>query len=84
MTHSPTPRSGTQPRSRTGLHPGLQRERNPPITTHPGLPLLVAAIYKLSGGVHERLARLLLALIGSLSVLFAYLIGRRLASPLAG
>ncbi len=50
----------------------------------PGLPLLVAAIYKLSGGVHERLARLLLALIGSLSVLFAYLIGRRLASPLAG
>lgn len=50
----------------------------------PGLPLLVAALYKLSGGIHERLARLVLALIGSLSVLFTYLIGRRLSGPLAG
>ena len=50
----------------------------------PGLPLFVAAIYKVSGGVHERLARLVLALIGSLSVLFSYLIGRRLDGPLAG
>lgn len=50
----------------------------------PGLPLLVAALYKLSGGVHERLARLVLALIGSLSVLLTYLIGRRLSGPLAG
>ncbi len=46
----------------------------------PGLPLLAAGIYKLSGG-GERLARVILALIGSLSVLFAYLIGRRLARP---
>lgn len=45
----------------------------------PGLPLLVAGIYEVSGGVHEQLARIVLALIGSLSVLFAYLIGRRLA-----
>jgi len=44
----------------------------------PGLPLFVAGTYKLSGGVHERLARVVLALIGALSVLFAYLIGRRL------
>jgi hypothetical protein len=44
----------------------------------PGLPLLVAAAYEVTGGVHERLARVLLALIGSLSILFAYLIGRRL------
>ncbi|MEX0971976.1 MAG: hypothetical protein WDZ46_01805 [Solirubrobacterales bacterium] len=50
----------------------------------PGLPLLAAAIYALGGGVDERLARLVLALIGSLAVLFAYLIGRRLAGPLAG
>jgi hypothetical protein len=50
----------------------------------PGLPLLAAGVYKLSGGVHERVARLVLALIGSLSVLFAYLIGRRLSGPLAG
>jgi hypothetical protein len=50
----------------------------------PGLPLLVSAVYELSGGIHERSARLLLALIGSLAVLFAYLIGRRLNGPLAG
>src|SRR6476661_8913457 len=40
----------------------------------PGLPLFVAGIYEISGGIHERLARIVLALIGSLSVLFAYLI----------
>jgi 4-amino-4-deoxy-L-arabinose transferase-like glycosyltransferase len=50
----------------------------------PGLPLLVAGIYKLTGGIHERTARLVLALIGTLSVLFAYLIGRRLSGPAAG
>jgi 4-amino-4-deoxy-L-arabinose transferase-like glycosyltransferase len=50
----------------------------------PGLPLLVAGSYKASGGVHERLARLLLAAIGALSVLFAYLIGRRISGPAAG
>jgi hypothetical protein len=48
----------------------------------PGLPLFVAAIYKLSGGVHEQLARIVLAIIGTLSVLFAYLIGRRLGRAL--
>ena len=47
----------------------------------PGLPLLVAGIYEVTGGVHEQLARIVLALIGSLSVLFAYLIGRRLIRP---
>jgi 4-amino-4-deoxy-L-arabinose transferase-like glycosyltransferase len=50
----------------------------------PGPPLLAAGVYKATGGVHERLARLVLALIGALSVLLTYLIGRRLASPLAG
>jgi 4-amino-4-deoxy-L-arabinose transferase-like glycosyltransferase len=50
----------------------------------PGLPLLVAGLYKLSGGVHERLARLALALIGALAVLLTYLIGRRLSGPPAG
>ena len=44
----------------------------------PGLPLFVAGIYKLTGGVHEQLARVVLALLGTLSVLFAYLLGRRL------
>jgi 4-amino-4-deoxy-L-arabinose transferase-like glycosyltransferase len=50
----------------------------------PGLPLFVAGIYKLSSGVHERLARIVLALLGTLSVLFTYLIGRRLSGPAAG
>jgi hypothetical protein len=44
----------------------------------PGLPLLVAGAYEVTGGVHERSARVLLALIGSLAILFTYLIGRRL------
>jgi 4-amino-4-deoxy-L-arabinose transferase-like glycosyltransferase len=50
----------------------------------PGLPLFVAGVYKLSGGVHERLARVILALLGTLTVLFTYLLGRRLAGPAAG
>src|SRR3954453_2577614 len=50
----------------------------------PGLPLLVAGVYKVSGGVNPRLARLILAFIGSLAVLFAYMLGRRLGGPPAG
>jgi 4-amino-4-deoxy-L-arabinose transferase-like glycosyltransferase len=50
----------------------------------PGLPLLVAGIYELTGGVHARGARIVLALIGALVVLFTYLIGRRLSGPTAG
>lgn len=46
----------------------------------PGLPLFVAGIYKVSGGIHPQFARIILAVIGSLSVLFAYLIGRRLTA----
>jgi 4-amino-4-deoxy-L-arabinose transferase-like glycosyltransferase len=63
----------------------LGRDATQPANNYsPGLPLLAAGVYELSGGVHERAARLVLALIGSLSVLFAYLIGRRLSGPLAG
>jgi 4-amino-4-deoxy-L-arabinose transferase-like glycosyltransferase len=50
----------------------------------PGLPLLAGGLYKLTGGVHERFARLVLALLGSLAVLFTYLLGRRLSGPWAG
>jgi 4-amino-4-deoxy-L-arabinose transferase-like glycosyltransferase len=45
----------------------------------PGLPLFVAGVYRVTGGIHERLARLVLALIGALAVLFTYLIARRLS-----
>src|SRR5580704_15849904 len=44
----------------------------------PGLPLFVAGLYEVTGGVHERLAREVLALTGALAVLFAYLLSRRL------
>ncbi len=44
----------------------------------PGLPLFVAGLYEVTGGAHERVARVVLAVVGALSVLFAYLIGRRL------
>lgn len=50
----------------------------------PGLPLAVAGVYAVTGGAHERTARVVLAAIGALSVLFAYLIGRRLSGPVAG
>lgn len=50
----------------------------------PGVPLLVGGLYEASGGTHERLARIALALVGTLAVLFAFLIGRRLAGPGAG
>lgn len=50
----------------------------------PGLPLFAAGVYKLAGGAHERLVRLVLALIGALAVLLTYLIGRRLSGPTAG
>lgn len=48
----------------------------------PGLPLFVAGLYEVTGGVHEQLARIVLAVVGTLSVLFAYLIGRRLGRAL--
>lgn len=54
------------------------RATQPSSNYSPGLPLLVAGAYEATGGVHERLARLLLAAIGTLSILFAYLLARRL------
>jgi hypothetical protein len=48
----------------------------------PGLPLLIAGLYETTGGVHERLARIVLALIGTLAILFTHLLGRRLARVL--
>ena len=50
----------------------------------PGLPILVDGIYGLSGGVHPELARIVLALIGTLGVFLAYLLGLRLGGPVAG
>lgn len=55
-----------------------------PSNYSPGLPLLVAGIYELTGGPHLELARIVLALLGSLAALFAFLIGSRLSGPGAG
>ena len=45
----------------------------------PGLPLLVAGLYTLLGAPVETAARLLIAGLGTLMVLFTFLIGRRVA-----
>ena len=64
--------------ARRGLHRRAPAATQPSSNYSPGLPLLVAGIYEVTGGVDERLARIVLALIGSLAVLFTYLLGRRL------
>jgi hypothetical protein len=63
---------------------GYRTHLQEPSNYSPGLPLFVAGLYGLTGGVHLELARLVLALIGSLAVLFAFLIGNRLSGPGAG
>jgi hypothetical protein len=50
----------------------------------PGLPLLVAGIYAVTGGVDGELARIVLAAIASFAVLFTYLLGRRLGGVVPG
>jgi 4-amino-4-deoxy-L-arabinose transferase-like glycosyltransferase len=55
------------------------RATQPSSDYSPGLPLFVAGIYKVIGGPHERLARIVLALIGALAPLLTYLLARRLS-----
>lgn len=50
----------------------------------PGLPLLVTGIYELRRAPDQEAARIVLALLSSLAVVFAFLIGRRLGGPAAG
>jgi 4-amino-4-deoxy-L-arabinose transferase-like glycosyltransferase len=50
----------------------------------PGAPLLYAAIYFLTGGVHVKMALLFVALLGTGTILLTYLLGRRLGGPVAG
>jgi len=63
---------------------GTRAHLQQPSNYSPGLPLFVAGIYKLTGGAHLELARVVLALVGSLAVLFAFLIANRLSGPAAG
>jgi 4-amino-4-deoxy-L-arabinose transferase-like glycosyltransferase len=55
-----------------------------PYDWSPGAPLFYAAVYYATGGVHPGAARLAQALLGALAIVLVYLIGRRLAGPLAG
>jgi 4-amino-4-deoxy-L-arabinose transferase-like glycosyltransferase len=64
-------------------HYGARSQSNPNDWS-PGAPLLYGAVYALTGGVHDGAARVLLALLGVGTVLFTYLIARRLAGPVAG
>jgi hypothetical protein len=50
----------------------------------PGLPLLVGGLYEVRGGADETAARIVLALLSSLAVPFAFLLGNRLGGPTAG
>ena len=55
-----------------------------PYDWSPGAPLLYAGIYYATGGVHPGAVRLFVALLGAVTILLVYLIGRRLGGPLAG
>lgn len=64
--------------------PGADREVQPSSSYAPGLPLLVAGLYLLTGGAHLGFALIVLALIGAAAVPLTYLLGRRLGGWVAG
>ncbi len=68
----------------TARSPQMPRDTQEPTNYSPGLPLLTAGVYEIRGQPDERLARIVLALVASLSVAFSFLIGRRLAGVGAG
>jgi Dolichyl-phosphate-mannose-protein mannosyltransferase len=55
-----------------------------PYDWSPGAPLFYAGIYYATGGVHPALGRLAIALLGLVTIVICYLLGRRLHSPAAG
>ena len=59
-------------------------EQGSPSDWSPGAPLLYGAVYYAAGGVRPGVVLLLLALLGVGTMLFTYLIARRLAGPVAG
>jgi 4-amino-4-deoxy-L-arabinose transferase-like glycosyltransferase len=63
---------------------GIAREVQPSSAYSPGLPLFVAGIYWVSGGVHLTLALVLLAILGAGAIPMTYLLGRRFGGPVAG
>jgi hypothetical protein len=59
-------------------------EMRSPSDWSPGAPLFYAGVYFLRGGVDPEAARVAVAILGMALILLVYLIGRRLAGPLAG
>jgi 4-amino-4-deoxy-L-arabinose transferase-like glycosyltransferase len=55
-----------------------------PYDWSPGAPLFYASIYYATGGVHPGIVRLVVALLGALTIVLVYLLGRRLSGPVAG
>jgi 4-amino-4-deoxy-L-arabinose transferase-like glycosyltransferase len=55
-----------------------------PYDWSPGAPLFYAAVYYATGGVHPGAVRLVVALLGAVTIVLVYLIGRRLGGPVAG
>jgi len=66
-----------------GEGPGYRRLQ-PASNYSPGLPLLTGGFYEIRGAADERAARILLALLSSLAVPLAFVLGRRLGGPAAG
>jgi 4-amino-4-deoxy-L-arabinose transferase-like glycosyltransferase len=64
--------------------PGVSREVQPASSYAPGLPLFVAGLYELSGGVHLTFALVTLALFGAAAIPLTYLLGLRMAGSVAG
>jgi 4-amino-4-deoxy-L-arabinose transferase-like glycosyltransferase len=60
------------------------RGQSSPNDWSPGAPLLYGAVYAVTGGVHPKAALVLLALMGTVTILLTYLLARRLAGPVAG
>lgn len=64
--------------------PGVSRAVQPASSYAPGLPLFVAGLYELSGGVHLTFTLVMLALLGAGAIPLTFLLGRRMAGPVAG
>ncbi|MDQ5895193.1 MAG: hypothetical protein QG596_1454 [Actinomycetota bacterium] len=60
---------------------GAPAHPQPATNYSPGLPLAVSGVFEVAGDDDVRLARILLALIGSLAIPLAWLLARRLAPP---
>jgi hypothetical protein len=67
---------------RTGRYGTAQMKH--PADWSPVAPFLYAAVYRVNGGVNEELGRAVVAVLGALTVLFVYLLGRRLGGAGVG